>query len=479
MRFLNSASVPYDLTYNDVFMVPSRTDIGSRFDVDLASDDSTGTSVPLVVANMTAVAGKRMAETVSRRGGLVVLPQDVPADIVAETIAKVKACGTVYDTPVTLRRRDTVSQALSLIHKRSHHAVIIVDADRRPVGLVPESALAGIDHFAQLHTIMTDPVLLPEGITPEAAYETLAEKHLGVGSIVDADGRLVGVLTAKGAVRSSIYRPNVDAQGRLRVAAAIGINGDVAGRARALLDAGVDLIVVDTAHGYQTKTLRALAAVRAAGVDVPVACGNVVTAEATRELVSAGASIVKVGIGPGAMCTTRMATGVGRPQFSAVLECAQAAHALGAHVWADGGVRHPRDVALALAAGASNVMIGSWFAGTYESPGDITHDPAGRPYKENFGMASRRAVRNRNAAAQGFDRARKELFEEGISSSRMYLDPARPGVEDLIDQIVAGVRSAFTYAGATTLEEFRERAVVGIQSAAGYQEGAPLVESWS
>lgn len=478
MRFLNSTPVPYDLTYNDVFMVPSRTDVASRFDVDLASDDGTGTTVPLVVANMTAVAGKRMAETVARRGGLVVLPQDVPADIVADTIAKVKACGTVYDTPVTLAKRDTVSQALSLIHKRSHHAVLVVDADRRPVGIVPESALAGIDHFAQLHTVMSDPVTLPAGITPEAAYETLAEKHLGVGSIIDTEGRLVGVLTAKGAVRSSIYRPNVDAAGRLRVAAAIGINGDVRGRAQALLDAGVDVLVVDTAHGYQEKTLAALETVRAAGVDLPVACGNVVTADATADLISAGASIVKVGIGPGAMCTTRMATGVGRPQFSAVLECAETAHARGAHVWADGGVRHPRDVALALAAGASNVMIGSWFAGTYESPGDITHDRDGRPYKENFGMASRRAVRNRNASAHGFDRARKELFEEGISSSRMYVDPARPSVEDLIDQIVAGVRSAFTYAGAKTQVEFRQRAIVGIQSSAGYQEGAPLRESW-
>ena len=478
MRFLNDQSAPYELTYDDVFMVPSRTNIGSRFDVDLSSDDGTGTNVPLVVANMTAVAGKRMAETVSRRGGLVVLPQDVPSDIVADTIAKVKACDTVYDTPVTLRPRDTVAQALSLINKRAHHAVIIVGKDGKPVGLVPESALEGVDHFAQLHTIMDAPVTLPAGVTPEDAYAALSERHLGVGSIVDTEGRLVGVLTRRGAVRSSIYRPNVDASGKLRVAAAIGINGDVAGRARALVDAGVDVLIAATAHGYQEKTIQALEAVRSIGVDLPVACGNVVTADATRDLVKAGASIVKVGIGPGAMCTTRMATGVGRPQFSAVLECAEAANALGANVWADGGVRHPRDVALALAAGASNVMIGSWFAGTLESPGDITYDREGRPYKENFGMASRRAVRNRNQAARGFDRARKELFEEGISSSRMFIDPRRPGVEDLIDQIVAGVRSSFTYAGARTQAEFRARATVGIQSAAGYKEGAPLHQSW-
>ena len=174
-----------------------------------------------------------------------------------------------------------------------------------------------------------------------------------------------------------------------------------------------------------------------------------------------------------------MQTGVGRPQFSAVLECAAAAREHGKHVWADGGVRHPRDVAMALAAGASNVMIGSWFAGTYESPGDLQHTADGRPYKESFGMASARAVRNRTSEESAYDRARKGLFEEGISSARMFIDPARPSVEDLLDVITAGVRSAFTYAGANSLDEFAQKAIVGIQSAAGYAEGKPLHASWS
>jgi IMP dehydrogenase len=242
--------------------------------------------------------------------------------------------------------------------------------------------------------------------------------------------------------------------------------------------------VVDTAHGHQEKMIAALKSVRAAvsavgnGNHVTVVAGNVVTAEGTRDLVEAGADVVKVGVGPGAMCTTRMMTGVGRPQFSAVLECAQAARELGARVWADGGVRHPRDVALALAAGASSVMVGSWFAGTYESPGDMLRDEQGRPYKESFGMASKRAVTARTRGDSAFDRARKGLFEEGISTSRMRLDPAAPSVEDLLDAICSGVRSACTYAGATTLEEFHAKAVVGIQSASGYAEGAPLPHGW-
>jgi IMP dehydrogenase len=214
------------------------------------------------------------------------------------------------------------------------------------------------------------------------------------------------------------------------------------------------------------------------GRRVPLVAGNVVSTAGTRDLVASGADIVKVGVGPGAMCTTRMMTGVGRPQFSAVLECAATAHELGRQVWADGGIRHPRDVALALAAGGSSVMIGSWFAGTHESAGDMLRDSDGRLYKESFGMASARAVRHRSRNASGFDRARLALFDEGISSSRMYLDPERPGVEDLLDTIVAGLRSSCAYAGARTLTEFHDRAVVGVQSVAGYEEGRPLDSSW-
>ena len=210
----------------------------------------------------------------------------------------------------------------------------------------------------------------------------------------------------------------------------------------------------------------------------PVVAGNVVTAQGTRDLIEAGADVVKVGVGPGAMCTTRMMTGVGRPQFSAVEECAAEARSLGKHVWADGGVRHPRDIALALAAGAANVMVGSWFAGTYESAGDIHDDGSGRLYKESLRHGVGARGQGADGGASGFERARAGLFEEGISSSRMYLDPASPGVEDLIDQIVAGVRSSCTYAGARTVDELHERAVLGVQSAAGYEEGRPLPTSW-
>ncbi|HET6698729.1 MAG TPA: GuaB1 family IMP dehydrogenase-related protein [Nocardioidaceae bacterium] len=478
MRFLDQTPPPYDLTYDDVFMVPRRSDVASRYDVDLSTSDGTGATLPLVVANMTAISGRRMAETLARRGGLSVVPQDIPIPVVEEVVSWVKQRHLVFDTPIVLAPHQTVGDALALLPKRAHGAAVVLD-EGRPVGVVTEEDCLGVDRFTQLHQVMsTALVTLPDTVEPREAFDRLDRERRRLAPVVDAQGHLVGLLTRRGALRAALYTPAVDAAGRLRVAAAIGVNGDVAGKAKALLEAGVDTLVVDTAHGHQERMLEALQAVRALDPGVPVVAGNVVSAEGVRDLVAAGADIVKVGVGPGAMCTTRMMTGVGRPQLSAVLECAAAADEVGAHVWADGGVRHPRDVALALAAGASSVMIGSWFAGTYESPGDLHLDASGKAYKESFGMASARAVAGRTSTETAFDRARKGLYEEGISSSRMYLDPARPGVEDLIDQICAGVRSACTYAGARSLAELRERAVVGVQSAAGFHEGRPLPTGW-
>jgi IMP dehydrogenase len=478
VRLLDGEHPAHDLTYNDVFMVPRRSSVGSRLDVDLATVDGSGTTIPLVVANMTAVSGRRMAETVARRGGIAVIPQDIPEGVVADVISWVKGRDLVFDTPITLSPGDTVGQALGLLPKRAHGAVIVVEGGR-PVGVVTEADCQGVDRFAQLRDVMSrSPLTLPRTVDPREAFNRLHDHGHRLAPVIDGEGRMAGILTRTGALRATLYTPAVDSSGRLRVAAAVGVNGDIAGKAKALIQAGADLLVVDTAHGHQDKMINALHQVRGLDPRIPIVAGNVVTAEGVRDLVEAGADIVKVGVGPGAMCTTRMMTGVGRPQFSAVLECAAEARRLGRHVWADGGVRHPRDVALALAAGAANVMVGSWFAGTYESPGDLQRAADGRLYKESFGMASARAVRLRTAEDSPFDRARKALFEEGISTSRMFLDPQRPGVEDLVDSIVAGLRSSCTYAGARTLEEFHERTVVGVQSSSGYAEGMPLATSW-
>ncbi|POX89845.1 GuaB1 family IMP dehydrogenase-related protein [Mycobacterium kansasii] len=478
MRFLDGHRPGYDLTYDDVFIMPNRSEVASRFDVDLSTADGSGTTIPVVVANMTAVAGRRMAETVARRGGIVILPQDLPVPAVQQTVQFVKSRDLVLDTPVTLAPDDSVSDAMALIHKRAHGVAVVV-FEGRPIGLVSESSCLGVDRFTRVRDIAaSDFVTAPVGTEPRKIFDLLEHAPIDVAVVTSADGTSAGVLTRTGAIRAGIYTPAIDGERRLRIGAALGITGDVAAKARALAEAGVDMLVIDTAHGHQLKALDAIRAVSSLELGVPLAAGNVVSAEGTRELLGAGASIVKVGVGPGAMCTTRMMTGVGRPQFSAVVECAAAARQLGGHVWADGGIRHPRDVALALAAGASNVMIGSWFAGTYESPGDLMRDREDQPYKESYGMASKRAVVARTTTESAFDRARKALFDEGISTSRMGLDPDRGGVEDLIDHITSGVRSTCTYVGAANLAELYERAVIGVQSAAGFAEGHPLPTGW-
>lgn len=475
-----------DLTYSDVFLVPRRSAVASRLDVDLAPHDGTTATIPLVSSNMNSVTGARLAATLARRGGLGVLPQDMPLQELDAAIRWVKAQPVTWDTPLVLPPDATVADAARLLPPTDGHGIVVAAV---AAGRIDADDVLGIVPAARLGTALPDARLgdLARGRAASVDADDIESARHAFDVIVAADaelvavlhhGHLVGTLSRRSALRSTLYRPAVDASGRLIVAAAVGINGDVAAKARALAGAGVDVLVLDTAHGHQEGMLQALRTVADLDLGLPIAAGNIVTAEGVHDLVTAGATILKVGVGPGAMCTTRMMTAVGRPQFSAVLETAEAARMMGAHVWADGGVRYPRDVALALAAGAASVMIGSWFAGTIEAPGELQVDEAGRAFKESWGMASTKAVHERFGRLDPYELARKELFAEGISSSRIYLDPLRPGLEDLLDMITSGVRSSFTYAGAATVAQFHDRARVGLQSAAGYEEGKALPVSW-
>lgn len=474
------ASPHHDLTYSDVFLVPSRSAVGSRLNVSLEPNDGTGATIPVVSANMNSVTGPRLAASLARRGGLGVLPQDLHLQDLDTAIRWVKDQPVAFDSPVSMGPERTVAEALRQLPAVEGHGILVHDGHGEFLGFIlasrlgtalPDARLGDLMH-GRLASIDADDVT-----EPREAFDLMVAAELEFAPVLRR-GVVVGTLSRRSALRSTLYRPAVDAQGRLIVAAALGVNGDVAGKAKALVAAGVDVLVLDTAHGHQEVMVRAVETVASLGLSIPLVAGNVVTADAVEDLVAAGANIIKVGVGPGAMCTTRMMTAVGRPQFSAVLETADAARELGARVWADGGVRYPRDVALALAAGAASVMIGSWFAGTIEAPGTLEADDTGRLYKESWGMASTKAVHDRFDRLDAYERARKELFAEGISSSKIYLDPLRPSVEDLLDMITSGVRSALSYAGASTLEEFRERALVGLQSAAGYEEGKALPVSW-
>jgi IMP dehydrogenase len=479
MKFYETTPV-HDLTYSDVFLVPGRSAVTSRLDVSLAPGDGTGASIPLVSANMNSVTGPRLAATLARRGGLGVLPQDMHLDDLQAAIRWVKDQPTRWDTPLSLSPDDSVASALQRIPAVDGHGIVLHDGSGAYLGTIQAARLATALPDARLGDLLHGALASLDSDdldTPRAAFDQMVAAGLEFAPVLE-NGVVVGTLSRRSALRSTLYQPAVDKSGRLTVAAAIGINGDVASKARALAAAGVDVLVIDTAHGHQEGMLRAIRTVSELRLGLPIVAGNVVTAVAVRDLVDAGANIIKVGVGPGAMCTTRMMTAVGRPQFSAVLETAAVARELGAHVWADGGVRYPRDVALALAAGAASVMVGSWFAGTIEAPGTLNTDDSGRLYKESWGMASTKAVKERFDNLDPYELARKTLFAEGISSSKIYLDPLRPSLEDLLDMITSGVRSSFTYAGATSVEEFHERALVGIQSAAGYEEGKALPVSW-
>ncbi|WP_242342782.1 GuaB1 family IMP dehydrogenase-related protein [Anaeromyxobacter terrae] len=475
MRFLHpDHDETLELSLDDVFLVPGYFDGGSRLEVDLRPVDFPGGAHPVVSANMNAVTGKRMAETMARLGGLGVLPQDMDLETAARIIGNIKAADPRYDTPLSVSPRATLRDVLGIIRKRAHDMVVVVDDERRPLGIVTHADLRDRDQYSPVGSLMSSRLVTIRVGTPNReAFLLMEDQRVKAAPVLDAEGRLVGVLTRDDAVRLELLEPALDGRGKLMVAAAVGISAGAAASAARLAELGVAAIVLDTAHGHQRRMIEAIREVRRAIGSLPLVAGNVCTPEGTRDLLDAGADIVKVNVGPGAMCTTRMQTGAGRPTFSSVLACAREAHQRGRHVWADGGVRDPRDVALYLAAGASRVMIGTALSGTYESPGDVKEDREGRSYKENYGMASARAVSDRTAGLDAFERAKKGFFREGISTSRIYIREGRESVGAILVDVITGVQSAFTYVGATTVPEFHRKAVVGVQTAGGYGEGKP------
>jgi IMP dehydrogenase len=476
LRFLHPAhDEELELSTDDVFLNPGYFDGGSRLDTDLSPPDFAGSAHPIVSANMNAVTGKRMAETMARFGGLGVLPQDMDLDTVARIVRHIHEADPRYDTPLAVTPRATLRDVTGIIRKRSHDLVVVVDEERRPLGVVTHAALRDRDQYTPVSQIMSHRVVaLKVGVANRDAFLQMDEARVKAAPVLDESGRLIGVLTRDDAVRLELLRPALSPSGELMVAAAVGISAQAPEIAGKLLAMGVSAIVLDTAHGHQRRMLETIRGVKAVVAGkVPIVAGNVCTAEGTRALIEAGADVVKVNVGPGAMCTTRMQTGAGRPTFTSVLVCAREARTLGKHVWADGGVKHPRDVALYLAAGASRVMVGTALAGTYESPGDVKEDKDGLLYKENYGMASGRAVSDRTADRDPFERAKKGFFREGISTSRIYMREGQESAAGILVDMITGVQSAFTYAGARTVEELHERAVIGVQTSAGYGDGTP------
>jgi len=474
MKFNNPLYENEELTYEDVFLFQNYFEGKSRLEMNVTPIIPFGTKIPIVTSNMNAVSGKRMAETLARYGWLSVLPQDMDIDTLKRIVTFIKSADTHYDTPITVQANNTIRDALGIIHKRAHNSVIMIDDEWKAISIFKPQDLERLDQFSLLGNITRGQLITWRvGISDEEAFTLMDEKSISSLPIVDDDGILKWILTKKNTIRNSIYAPTLDIHGKLDVAVALWVNS-FDEKATILYDLGVRTFVLDTAHGYQKSMIDTVKKFRQQfGNEATLIAGNVITAEATRALIEAWANGVKVGIGPWAMCTTRMKTWVGRPQFTAVYKCAQEAKKLWWFVWADGGIKTPRDMILALAAWANHVMRGTMFAGVFESVGDVKYDEQWLMYKENYGMASRKAVSQRNAKLSKFEQARKQMFREGISTSKIYIKPDMESVWDIVDEFITGLRSAMTYVGASTLAEFTDKAIVWVQTIAWYTEWTP------
>jgi len=452
------------LTFDDVLLVPRHSRITSRSQVSTRSQltPAIPLEVPLLSANMDTVTEAEMAIAMARAGGLGVIHRFMSIEAQRAQVARVKRSeGVLVERPVTLGLDAAVGDARRAMAESGIGGLVVIDRDERVAGILTRrDLLFAPDDSLPITGLMTPLARLvtgPAGIHPNEARRILHEHRLEKLPLIAEDGRLAGLVTAQDIVKQERYpQATKDVKGRLRVGAAIGARPSELDRARACLEAGADLIVVDLAHGHSENCLEMVRQVRRLFPQVPIVGGNIATPEGVRDLAEAGASAVKVGVGSGSICITRLVTGFGVPQLTALLECAEVAHTLGVPLIADGGIRRSGDIAKALAAGASTVMLGGMLAGTDEAPGaTVTRD--GQKAKIVRGMASLTANIDRLQLERGEDMDPGEwerVVPEGIEA----VVPYRGSVSDIVGQLVGGLRSAMSYAGAETIETLWQRA---------------------
>ncbi len=460
------------LTFDDVLLVPRRSAVLPR-EVALEARFSRHLAlrIPIVSAAMDTVTETQMAIAMARQGGIGVVHKKMAVDAQADIVRKVKRSesGMIVD-PITLPPTATVGDAERLMAEYRISGVPIVAEGGRLVGILTNRDLRFEDDMSRgVSELMTkdDLITVPIGTTLEEAREILRGHKVEKLLVVDEEFRLSGLITIKDITKKLAY-PNAakDELGRLRVAAAVGVGPDLADRAKALVEAGVDALVLDSAHGHSEGILDALAFLKAS-FDVDLVAGNVATAGAARDLVDLGADAVKVGIGPGSICTTRVVTGVGMPQLSAIMAVAEVTREAGVPLIADGGIKHTGDIAKAIAAGADSVMVGSMLAGTSEAPGeDLLRD--GRRYKAYRGMGSLGAMAG-GSADRYFQEDANKLVPEGVEGMVAYKGP----VEDVLFQMVGGLRSAMGYCGTASLPELQRDARFVTITQASLIEGHP------
>jgi IMP dehydrogenase len=462
------------LTFDDVLLEPARSEVlPAEVDVGTRLTREIELGMPLISAAMDTVTEAGLAIAMAQHGGLGVIHRNLKVAAQADEVKKVKKfeAGIVVN-PITLPPDATLAEALELMAAHGISGIPVVEGDRRLVGILTNRDVRfATDPQVPVRGLMTADrlVTVGDGVSREEAKQLLHKHRIEKLLVVDDDYRLIGLMTVKDIEKAQTFpRACKDAHGRLRVGAAVGTGGDGLERAQALIDAGVDVLVVDTAHGHSKGVLEAVARVRHASNAVQVIAGNVATAAGAKALIEAGADAIKVGIGPGSICTTRVVAGVGVPQLAALLDIAEPCRERGVPVIADGGIRASGDLAKAIAAGADCAMIGSLFAGTDESPGEV-YLYQGRTYKAYRGMGSLGAMA-RGSADRYFQEEVREtlkLVPEGIEGQVPYRGP----VAQIIHQLVGGLRAAMGYTGNASIAAMQRNCTFLRVTQAGVREG--------
>jgi IMP dehydrogenase len=466
------------LTFDDVLLVPKRSPIRSRGDVSTATmlTRHLRMDIPIVSANMDTVTEGRMAVAMARAGGIGIIHRFMSAERQAEEVRKAKRAEShIVESPRTISCGATCGEARRLMERYGIGGLVVVDEVGKPAGILTnrdvEFSVDAMD-VCEAMTPVSRMITAPAGTSLEEAQRILYQHRLEKLPLLHPDGRLAGLITTKDIVRSLEHPHSTkDDKGRLRVGAAVGVQPGFLERAGLLLDAGADVLVVDIAHGHSDNAIEAVKDLRREYGAIEIVAGNVASGDGTRDLVEAGADAVKVGVGPGSICITRIVTGFGVPQLTAVAECAGVAASYGIPIIADGGIRTSGDVAKALAAGAQTVMVGSLLAGTDESPGVVILRN-NRRTKVSRGMASLGATidrPDRKSEGDGDDPSWSRVVAEGVEAAVPY----RGSVDDLLHQLVGGLRSALSYGGATTIEELQQNAEFIQITQAGIVESHP------
>ena len=463
------------LTFDDVLLVPAKSDVlPKEVDLSIQLTETLKLNIPIISAGMDTVTEAEMAIAMARQGGLGIIHKNMSVEEQAEQVDRVKRSenGVITD-PFYLTPEHQVFDAEHLMAKYRISGVPIVnnETDQKLVGIITNRDLRFIEDYSiKIEEVMTKENLVtaPVGTTVKDAAKVLQKHRIEKLPLVDEKGILKGLITIKD-IEKIIEFPNSakDSQGRLLVGAAVGVTKDTMHRVEALYNANVDVIVVDTAHGHSQGVINTVKEIKATYPNLNLIAGNVATAEAARELFEAGADIVKVGIGPGSICTTRVVAGVGVPQITAIYDCASVARELGKAIIADGGIKYSGDIVKALAAGGHAVMLGSLLAGTSESPGE-TETFQGRRFKVYRGMGSISAM-EKGSSDRYFQEGNKKLVPEGIEGRVPYKGP----VADTIYQMVGGIRSGMGYCGAKDLDYLRENAQFVRMTGAGLRESHP------